>query len=307
MSRDRQIDQSAIDWVIRQRDPAFDGWEAFADWLAADPAHAEAYHRVAALDDDLGALTAAPIDEARPFAPAPVFTRRNIWLSAAVAASLAVVVGVSALRPAPTYRVETAMGEQRVISIADGSRIELNGGTRLLLYREDDRRVVLERGQANFRVVHRADAPFRVAAGPAQLMNIGTVFDVTRGNDLTIVAVSEGAVAYNPDTDNVRIDAGKRLSVQDGSGKALLAPVDPASVGAWREGQFVYDDVPLEQVADEIARTTGMRIRVAPEAANIRFRGVLDGRADEARIAADLAALSGTRAVAEAGGWTLSR
>ena len=30
----------AIDWLIRQRDPAFDDWDGFADWLDEDSEHA---------------------------------------------------------------------------------------------------------------------------------------------------------------------------------------------------------------------------------------------------------------------------
>ena len=48
----------AIDWMIRQRDPDFADWDAFADWLAEDAGHAAAYDAVASLDADLGALPA---------------------------------------------------------------------------------------------------------------------------------------------------------------------------------------------------------------------------------------------------------
>lgn len=310
---------AAADWVIRQKSADFAQWEAFADWLAASPAHAEAYHLAQSVDEDLGELPRgtlrtglgtglAPAANPRP-AKGVLWSRRSVWLSGAVAASLAGMIAFTQFSPS-TYRVSTAMGEHQLIALSDGSRIALNGGTTLVLDRGDERRATLEQGQATFMVIHRADAPFRVSVGEARLVNIGTIFDVTRGDGITQVAVSEGAVAYNPDSDNVRIDAGKRLSVSDETGKALLMRVDPGSVGAWRDGQLVYDGVPLSLVTQEVERTTGVRIRTAPDAADIPFRGALhvatDG-ASEARLAADLAALSGTQAVQDSKGWILRK
>ena len=306
MSRNEQ-QQAAIDWVIRQKAADFAGWEAFADWLAADPAHAEAYHLAQSIDEDLAQLPREAIPEV-PAAMAPPrrFSRRGIWLSGAVAAGVAGFFAFTQLSQPGSYRVETAMGEQRDIVLADGSRIALNGGTVLLLNRNDERRATLEHGQATFIVVHREEAPFRVSVGGARLANIGTTFDVIRDEGHTVVSVSEGAVAYNPGTDNVRIDAGKRLAITDETGKVLLMSVDPESVGAWRDGQLVYDGAPLALVLEEVERTTGHRIRATPQAAGIRFRGALQTGGDEARLAADLAALSGTQAVAGPKGWTLS-
>ncbi len=58
MTHDPRMEAAALDWVIRQRDPGFEDWEAFTDWLDTDPAHAQAYHEAAALDADLTALPA---------------------------------------------------------------------------------------------------------------------------------------------------------------------------------------------------------------------------------------------------------
>ena len=82
---------AALDWLMRQRDPAFNEWEAFTDWLSTNPAHQEAYHELAALDADLQALPARsediwPETHAAPVAPAPLSSRIG---SAAVRGSAA--------------------------------------------------------------------------------------------------------------------------------------------------------------------------------------------------------------------------
>jgi len=312
MTHEPTIEATAIDWLVRQRDPAFADWERFADWLAADPAHAGAYHELALLDGDLETLPARPVpanDAPADDAPAaPMRISRRWWLGGALAASLAVVAGVAVLRHAPqTQRIETAMGETRTVALADGSRIALNGGSAILLDEDDPRRATLEHGQALFHVVHRDDAPFRVSVGTAQIVDVGTVFDVTRADGRTVVAVSEGAVVYNPASSNLRVDAGRRLTVDDGGEQAVIGPVSAGAVGGWQAGQLVYDGAPLSMVATEVERTTGVRIRTSPGAAAIPFRGAFQTGGDEARMVDDLAALSGTRATRETGGWTLSR
>lgn len=316
MTHDPRLETAAIDWIVRQREPDFEDWEGFADWLAADPLHQAVYQELAALDTDLGDLPAAPEpDDAsapRPaavMAPRPRPVGRRAWLAGALAATVIGAVSIGLLQRAPdSHRIDTAMGETRLVTLDDGSRIALNGGTSLVLSRSDPRKVTLERGQVLFSVVHSDVAPFRVATGGAELVDIGTVFDVTRADGRTVVAVSEGAVVYNPRADNVRIDAGRRLAVGDGAQRPTLSAVNPAAVGGWQGGQLVYDGVPLGEVAQEIERTTGIRVRAAPAAGTILFRGALQtGDAAEDRLISDLAALSGTHATKDSEGWTLSR
>src|SRR3546814_12163586 len=77
--RTTAIDAQASDWLIRQRDPAFADWAAFADWLAEDPAHGSTYDAIASLDVDLAALppTAQPgvLWDAAPVRPRTPYRR----------------------------------------------------------------------------------------------------------------------------------------------------------------------------------------------------------------------------------------
>lgn len=317
MTHDLKVESAALEWVVRQRDPDFVDWEVFADWLAEDAAHAQAYHELAALDADLVELPAEPeaIDTAAPdeatdnVVPlAPRRASRRLWLSGALAASLVAMVSIGVMQRAPDeYRIDTAMGETELVTLGDGSKIAVNGGSSVVLSKADPRKAVLERGQVLFTVVHRDEAPFRVTVGGAELVDVGTVFDVTRTDGQTVVAVSEGAVVYNPTEQNVRVDAGHRLSFSDDGARSDLRTNNNEGVGGWQSGQLIYDGVPLRDVAEEISRTTGIRLRTGPGASTILFRGALQAGNDSARLVSDLAALSGTRATQDAGGWTLSR
>ena len=310
---------AALDWLMRQRDPAFNEWEAFTDWLSTNPAHQEAYHELAALDADLQALPARsediwPETHAAPVAPAPVTplqphrVSRRAWIGGAIAASVAGIIGIGVMQsPSDSYRVQTAMGQPQVVKLADGSEIAVNGGSSVKLSRSDPRRVELEDGQVLLTVVHSDTAPFRVSVGGAELIDVGTVFDVTRSDGRISVAVSEGAVVYNPQAANLRIDAGYRFTAREDGSATDMTAISPAAVGGWRGGQLIYDGVRLGDVAAEVSRTTGIALRAAPAASGVLFRGALRTDLPEERLVSDLAALSGTSATKESGGWTLSR
>ena len=56
MTADRieTLREEAICWHVRIADGSADDWEAFVVWLGADPAHAEAYDAIEAVDAEAG-------------------------------------------------------------------------------------------------------------------------------------------------------------------------------------------------------------------------------------------------------------
>ncbi|WP_137751750.1 FecR domain-containing protein [Sphingopyxis sp. L1A2A] len=299
----------AIDWLIRQRDAAFDDWDGFADWLAESPDHAAIYDAIASLDQDLDALPplAKPVVVTMPIAPRR--PSRRAWFGGAIAAALVAVIGLSTVNPfGNADRIETAAGEHRTIKLADGSRIEINGGSVVEIDKYRPRFARLEAGEAMFHVVHRDDDPFVVEAGGDRIVDLGTAFNVVRRERQTSVAVSEGIVLYNPDRDKLRLVAGKAIEARDDDERPpVVQDIDVASVGGWRSGLLVYNGAPLAVVAEDLKRTAGMAVEVTPAAATLSFRGALIIDANRDRTISDLAALSGTKARRQGDGWILTR
>jgi transmembrane sensor len=276
----REIEDRALDWIILQADPNFDAWEDFAAWLGADPVHAETYQAMAVADMDAArTLSTEPVIPARS-QPSRKWVR---WPVAAIAAAGIAVFGYSLQDKTPdSFAIETAAGQQRTVTLADGSRVTLDGNTRVVGDSGDARRVSLERGEAVFAVVHDAAKPFTVTVGAATLLDVGTVFSVTRENSRTSVRVAEGAVVYNPKSEKVRLDAGMTLRADDGAASVVVGRTDPATIAGWRNGRLVYDGAPLGDVVADVARTTGLKFDVGPELSGRTFRGViaLDGGGD---------------------------
>jgi len=305
------IEAAAIGWVIRLRDAGPDEWAEFTAWLEVDPAHGPAYEEMALADRDWGALRPAmPAPAAQAWTPSemPVqwgWASRRTFLGGAIAAALVGMIGYGALAPdGSAYAVETGAGEHRTITLADGSRIDLNGATRLMLDRDRPRFARLEQGEALFTIVHDPDSPFEVAAGDDLLRDVGTVFNVERERDRLEVGVAEGAVLFNPDDEAVALDPGMALRRLTGRPPELLRRESDAVTG-WREGRLSYASATVGEVAADLSRNLGVVVTADSGVAQRTFTGVIvldrnsEGAVDRA------AQVLGVGAQRTGDGWTL--
>jgi transmembrane sensor len=303
----------AIAWVVRVNDPAFGEWDEFSRWLAESPAHADAYHAAAAAEADAVALLAsspvahpAPSHEPLPLRQRP---RWRPWAGAAIAASLVGVVTYHVTDRAPAAQIyETAPGKQRTITLADGSIVMLNGGSRLEVDGTDPRSLKLARGEGLFTVRHDETHPFRVTVGRATVTDIGTAFDIVREPDATRVAVAEGEVEWSHENTAgaVRLKAGDRLRAADGAATVEVSSVAADAVGDWSRGQLAFDGAPLSRATADIERTLGVRIAVAPAIAARPVRGVIRLDGGPNAVLPRFAALMGVTARQDGQRWRLT-
>ncbi len=286
-----EIDQIAATWHLAQAGDETD-WHAFTDWLEADPRHREAYDAIALLD--------AQIDDARPTLnvllppldafPAPRRIVRFAALGAsAMAVIAAVVTGLLYLpgTPAPIATAYRApVGRVRTLRLPDGSVAALAPGSVLSVAPSRDIAMTLD-GSAFFDVRHDPSHPLIVRAGSFEIRDVGTRFDVSVGGGMVRVAVAEGRVAINGRNvaGQVAVSAGQAMTLIGNGGAATVRPARAASIGQWRGGSLVYDDVPLGLVVADIARSTGQPVTIDQTVALHRFSGVIAPGSRNAMVA----------------------
>ncbi|THD80581.1 MAG: DUF4880 domain-containing protein [Phenylobacterium sp.] len=307
----------AADWVVRLQaaDLSEADLLAFDAWLAAAPENTAAYDAALALSHEFEVNAEALREELSRTRPARPTLGRFFPAAAAMAAAaaVAVVVVVPAMRPAARPAVyATATGEHRSLTLADGTRIDLNAGTRLsVVLRRDERDVRMDEGQAVFDVAADARRPFLIAVGDRTVRVVGTQFDVRRRAGRLSVTVTRGTVEVAPageaKGEAFRLHPGQRLEHQEGAVLAKVTPAAPDQALGWRAGKLVYRGEPLAQVVADLNAQFPTPIRIDDvKLAATPISGViiLDG---QAAVVRRLALLVSAKAVPSDGGVTLQR
>ena len=279
----------AAEWFIANQVPAPDHPQraAFVAWLKSSPIHIEEYLGVAlvardlrmAADDsdetlesllELARADAAgrvvpvhPLKRREPPARQYVSTRRWALAAVAIVATASVAWWMTAENPdSRPQRYRTHHGEQSLQRLADGSTVHLNTDTAVEVhYNRDSRLTRLEAGQAFFTVSHGDSRRFRVLTGDAEIVAVGTQFDVRLHGRSTVVTVVEGQVdvrsvpqANVGSAQAMRVSAGYRLRIDGGVMPAQSERVDTQAAIAWLQRKIVFEREPLGDVADEFNR-----------------------------------------------------
>ena len=90
----------------------------------------------------------------------------------------------------------TAVGQQKTITLADASQLQLNTNSQIQVdYNQGHRNIRLLQGEVYFDVAKDASRPFRVYAGSGRVQAVGTAFNVYLKQNDVAVFVTEGRVA----------------------------------------------------------------------------------------------------------------
>lgn len=316
----------------------------FFVWLRASGQHVDEFLRLSRLDGQLshrqlwpdigvaelvaaarasGEGNVATLD--RPLAVGRGVSRKTVrWPLAAVVACAFVATGLIAGRSqierwlTPEY--VTAVGEQRSITLEDGSVVELNSRSRLRAHFEDDLRAIeLLEGEAIFRVAKDPSRPFRVRTGVTDIVAVGTAFNVKASDSRTVVTVLEGRVRVNQRAAAERsaTQAAKAVSEFELAmgDQLILAKAQPAirvslrdteKVTSWTERRLIFEDTPLSSAAAEFARYSSRTIRIEDPLVGARkITGVFDAT-DPASLAEFLSGDETLNVRSDSEGWSVS-
>jgi transmembrane sensor len=278
---------AAADWFVRLhgREVSIEETLAWQAWLHEAPQHARAFARIEELSQALRELPVPRTVSRRELAaddydgsiplkewvPTRSSSRLRFTLAlAALCAGICLVLTVALWQATPASIVRTAIGENRVVRLNDGSTITLGGDTQIEIALSRRARVIeLRSGEALFKVARDVNRPFEVRVGSAMVVAVGTAFDIQRGSDRAIVSVTEGRVLVEPVTRffprvvlqefapklrPVPLDAGEKTIAGSAGIEAPTRVLDTAAATAWQSGKLAFRLEPLRYVVEDVNR-----------------------------------------------------
>jgi transmembrane sensor len=240
--------------------------EDWLKWCQSDPENLPAFEGIQAVWDGFSVVT-----------PARAARSRIAW---AAAAGILIVAGAATwfgLRYSAEQVFDTAISEQRMETLSDGSRLDLAPDSRVSVrFTRAAREVRLDRGEAFFTVAHNIARPFVVHVNGLTVTAVGTAFDVRAGPSSTEVTVSEGRVSVGPaNAPATGAGVGERVTFSGHARRLSVAAVDPRIADSWRDGTLQYVGEPLEDVVSDVNRYSRRKIAVAPALLQSRFTGTV--------------------------------
>jgi transmembrane sensor len=267
--------EQAIDWLVLLRSGNVNARQRqqFELWLQQDPKHRAAYADAETLWRSAAQVlsetrVAKPQSKAVKTAPSqyPIIRQQRLpGLAAAASLLLFVWLGWSTYGDRWLSDYSTQAGEQKQVSFADGSSALLNTGTAIAVeWTDNQRTIILRKGQAEFKVAPDPNRPFVVIAGKTSVQALGTAFEVyLEASGEVDITVSEHAVNVgleNSPNGMVEVTEGEQLAYPGQGELPQPKQVNINQSKAWQRGKLIFRDRLLAEVVAELNRYTKARI-----------------------------------------------
>jgi transmembrane sensor len=280
------IQLRAAEWIMERYEAGLwsnERQQALDAWLAQSPNHLLAYWRLKAAWERthrLAALRTASLGSNRVARPSTKWP--FAFKLVAATAVLAMIGGwlvVSSTPKSQERTYATPVGGHETITLADGSRVELNTATEIRVYPEG-RLVQLVRGEAYFQVHHDSLRTFTVLASGHRVTDLGTKFLMREDGHSLQVTLLEGSVRFESANRKTRTHSevlkpgDVAIATADSvfvTQRSLHAIADET---AWRTGMLVFRDATLAEAVAEFNRYNSEQMVVnGNRAAHVKIDG----------------------------------
>lgn len=263
--------RQAGEWLARLHadDRSPDDEVAFREWLDGDPSHRTVFERASAVWDAVGGLRDQP-PVAQP--DTPRLSRRMVLAGGGALA----VAGVSTFgwREAYAGVYRTGVGEQRRLTLDDGSRVMLDTDTRIRFRAGSDARTLsLSAGRVDLDIASDP-RPFLIELGARRIAAQTGRLDMRRDGDAMALTAIRGSARIEAAGAPVAVPTGHRIAMGAGRPDRIDRP-EIDDLIAWQSGRLAFRDETLTDAVAELNRYTTRPLVIAdPRAAQMRVSGV---------------------------------
>ncbi len=195
------------------------------------------------------------------------------WIGWAVAAVVALAVGFwftsqATIEHTNLLATKTKHKEQQTITLADGTKVWLNGNSELKYptnFTQENRLVQLT-GEAFFEVTENPNQPFIITTNKAKVTVLGTSFNVRAitAENATEVLVKTGKVSFENSVGDKKVAlTANEKGVYNSTNNTIKESVEEdMNEIAWQTGKLVFINIPLKEVIEDLNRQFEVDIKI---------------------------------------------
>lgn len=175
-------------------------------------------------------------------------------------------------------------GKRSSLTLADGTRIWANSGTRLVYpssFTADKREIFVD-GEIYIDVKTDHDRPFIVQTGDLDVTVLGTKFNVQayQADGQKRLVLQSGSVKISSDSSNEEVILKPSEMYEAIGANITVKPVNVDNYTSWIDGLYICDSERLDFILARLSRYYGKEINVDKEAAGLKCKGKLDLKED---------------------------
>ena len=173
------------------------------------------------------------------------------------------------------------------LKLADGTKVWMNSLTQLrfpVTFAGEERKVYLT-GEAYFEVARDSVHPFIVATDEGMEVKVyGTEFNVDtyrKGTVKTTLVNGKVGIRVSATGEEMRLSPNQMALFTKATQSIQVENVDSYGVVAWKDGKFVFEDEPIEEIMERLSRWYDVKVFYANERIKKHtFTGIITRFAD---------------------------
>lgn len=168
-------------------------------------------------------------------------------------------------------KLEIPRGGEFCLTLSDGTRVWLNSETSIqypVAFGAKERRVFVQ-GEAYFEVAKDAKKPFAVQFMSSSVTVLGTSFNIRAYPEekRSQTTLAEGSVRIYSPGSSMLLKPGEQAEVSALSGEMVKQEVEVKNFTSWKDGRFVFEQQPLEDIMRTLERWYDIRVIFKDEGA----------------------------------------
>lgn len=168
-------------------------------------------------------------------------------------------------------KLEIPRGGEFCLTLSDGTRVWLNSETSIqypVAFGAKERRVFVQ-GEAYFEVAKDANKPFTVQFMSSSVTVLGTSFNIRAYPEekRSQTTLAEGSVRIYSPGSSMLLKPGEQAEVSALSGEMVKQEVEVKNFTSWKDGRFVFEQQPLEDIMRTLERWYDIRVIFKDEGA----------------------------------------